>query len=375
MKKVLIIHTSLNGGGAERVLIDLLRHIDKRSYAIDLLLVYGGGVYLDDIPEGINYLGSIFTEGHAFPLWRRVLSVLGIVRKYRKKDIENLVAGHYDTIVSFMESRPVKYHSFIMDRAGRNVTWVHIDMLSNHWTRFAFDSDVEEERIYNRMDSIVFVSEGIRDTFNRQFDIRDKSKETVIYNTLDKERILRNADIPVSGTGEGSGFPIIAVGRLVPQKNFERLIEAASILHGKGLDFSLEIIGEGPLRATLEKRIQAAGLENRVKLPGYYRNPYPHIKNSKLVVSSSDSEGLPTVICEAFILGRPVVATDIPANRELLGPSEYGIMTDCSAEALANGMERMITEPDTCKKYAQLSLERSGLFSIEKTLSEVYSIL
>lgn len=357
------------------MLTDLLKHIDKKTYNIDLLLVYGGGVYFDDIPDDINYLGSIFPAGYEFPLYRRILSKLKITEKYRRQDIEPFVKGHYDTIVSFMESRPVKYHSFIMDRADRNVSWVHIDMLSNHWTRFAFGSDREEEDIYNRIDRIVFVSANIRDNFNRRFNIKNKSRETVIYNVVDKERIINSAKEPVATTRDKNSFSIIAVGRLVPQKNFERLIKAASILRERGIDFHLDIVGEGPLRKSLSSLINELSLQERIKLPGFYRNPYPYIKNSDLVVSSSDSEGLPTILCEAFVLGRPVVATNIPASAELLGQSEYGILTDCNAESLASGIERMITEPETYKRYMRLSLKRAGIFSIEETLSKIYSIL
>ena len=375
MKKVLIIQTSLNGGGAERVLIDLLRHIDRKRYAIDLLLVYGGGVYFDDIPEGINLLGSIFPEGYEFPLFRRILSRLGIMAKYRRQDIERIVKGHYDTIVSFMESRPVKYHSFIMGMADRNISWIHCDLKENHWTRFAFRSDAEEERIYNSMDRIVFVSENIKKSFNRLYDIKDKSKETVIYNAIDKNRILDSAGEALSELPKEGAFYMIAIGRLVPQKNFERLIKATSILQEKGLDFSLDIIGDGPLHKELQILIDKLCLRNKVRLLGYCRNPYPLIKNSSLIVSSSDSEGLPTVLCEAFVLGRPVVATDIPANAELLGESEYGILTGCSAESLAQGIERMIVEPETYKHYELRSVERVGAFSIEDSLNKIYSIL
>ena len=63
-KKILFIMNSMDGGGAERILIDVLRNFDYDCYDVDLILIYGVGIYMKDIPSKVNYLGAIYTEGN-----------------------------------------------------------------------------------------------------------------------------------------------------------------------------------------------------------------------------------------------------------------------------------------------------------------------
>lgn len=104
-----------------------------------------------------------------------------------------------------------------------------------------------------------------------------------------------------------AGRWILGVGRLVPQKRWDRLIAAMPSLP---VDVSLAILGEGELRPVLERQIASLGLVGRVMLPGHAADPLPAMRQAKVVALTSDYEGVPGVLREALSVGTPVVATD-----------------------------------------------------------------
>jgi len=129
-------------------------------------------------------------------------------------------------------------------------------------------------------------------------------KGVVIYAPHDFELVRKLANEPI----EYKNY-IVAVGGLLKRKRYDVLINAFDLIKDK-IKEDLLIIGEGPEKEKLEKLIDSKNLKNRVKLLGYKENPYPYIKNARLLALSSDSEGLPRVIVEAFVLNTPVVVTN-----------------------------------------------------------------
>lgn len=101
---------------------------------------------------------------------------------------------------------------------------------------------------------------------------------------------------------------ILGVGRLVPQKRWDRLIEAMPRLRDR--EVKLMLLGEGEERATLERLVERSGLAGRVLMPGHVPDPLPAIARAAVVVLTSEYEGVPGVLREALALGTPAVATD-----------------------------------------------------------------
>ena len=201
MKKILFIINSLGGGGAEKALIEFLRHIDYTRYEVSLCLVFHEGCYLSDVPPEVRVFWLYerernFVHRKSLKLYRnhgiRTLLRLRARRKIR---------GRYDAIVSFLEGDALLFHDMVRDRAERNVAWLHCDLRLFHWTRKTFRSDRDEELAYGRMDTIVFCSHITQESFERMYRI-DVPK-TVIYNIIDGDSIRRQADaaaVPTMGS-------------------------------------------------------------------------------------------------------------------------------------------------------------------------------
>lgn len=369
MKKILIIHSSLGGGGAERVLIDLLKNIDQSKFSVDLLLIYGRGVYLNEIPPYINYIGCIYKGDRPFYKW--FIARLHLGHLFEKYEIRRIVKGHYDTIVSFMENGPIKYHSFITDKADKNVTWVHTDLLNNHYSRYSFMGLGHELRAYQLMDTIVFVSETAKDNFTKLFRIKS-DKLVVIHNPIDVNRIKELAKQPIAAKKQ---FSICIVGRICQQKRYDRLVQAARILVDKNCDIHIDVLGTGPEEERIMELVRTSSLESVFTFHGFCTDPYPFIKRSDAFCLSSDVEGFPTVICEAMALGTPVIATNIVGSRDLLDNNKYGILTDLSPQGFADGIFKLYCSVELREFYKIKSLERSKMLDIGTAMSSIYKII
>ena len=156
---------------------------------------------------------------------------------------------------------------------------------------------------------------------------------------------------------------------------FRSLLSVHRQLLDSGLPHDLWILGEGPERPKLEAFIRKNRLADSVRLLGFCGNPYPCLKAADLLVCSSRFEGFSTFITEGVILGKPIVTTDCSGMRELLGDSEYGLITDNSEAALLAGMRNMLTDAGLREQYAARAAERGAAFSARQLTAQTEQIL
>jgi len=369
-KSILFIISHLHGGGAEKVLIDVLRNFDYSKFNVDLCLIYPQGVYLSDVPSKVNVISLYKSNRDLFSrIENRIYWHLriGFFQSFR---INRKVSKTYDTIISFLEGEPVKYHRYVSRLAKRNISWVHTDLYNNYNTVGAFLTPDDELKSYRAMDEIVFVSNEAMIQFGNRFRLDVKKK--VLYNPIDRQLILKTAkeeDVP-----KGK-FLICSVGRLCDVKAFDRLVRVAKRLTEDGYDFEYQIIGVGELLLDLQSLRDKLGLSDRFQFPGYKNPVTPWLGRADLFVSTSKAEGFPLVVCEALCLGIPVVATRCAGTEELLGNNEFGVLTNHDDESIYNGILDMVKNNQNLEHYRQKSVERSGMFDIQKTMNEIYQII
>ena len=367
-KRILFLIQDLGGGGAERVLVNLVNHMDQECYDITVQTVFRGGVNAKLLNENITYRCS---KAKSIPGSSFVYKFIP-ARVLYKRFVGN---EHYDLMIAFRSGIPTKILCGCPDEYVGKLTWVHYgnSRHSLYFMPWLFKRNAF--KAYANFDRIVAVSQIAAESFTEYTGIQTVE---VVYNTNDSERIHRLMDLEPNDClqmDEPHSTHLVAVGRLMPQKGFSRLIRIVSKLKIKNYDIDLMILGEGVEREKLEQQIIDLGLDGVVRLLGFKDNPYSYMKHADLLVCSSLEEGLSTVITEALITGTPVISTDVSGAKEVLGfHNEYGIVTGNSEEELYQGICKLLDDRQLLDHYKAKAQERGSQFSMSQTVEEAQKL-
>jgi glycosyltransferase involved in cell wall biosynthesis len=188
----------------------------------------------------------------------------------------------------------------------------------------------------------------------------------VIANAVDIQLVRKLAEEPLDHLWVGSSVPVlIAVGRLVEQKGFSYLLQALKILL-KRRPVRLWILGNGPLKSSLEAQARDLGIAEHVQFLGFRPNPFKYTARADIFVLSSLWEGLPSVLLEAMALGLPVVATRAPYGpEEVIQDGSNGCLVSVAQpEAMADCIDALLQDT-----YRRSRLGRTGQLWVEKNYS------
>lgn len=371
-RKILFFIESFSGGGAEKVLITLLSHLDYSKYDVGVLTISDVGTHKKEFEElricNPSHLKYKTICGTGEGIWQK--SLYKLIYNYLPLWLvcRFFVPDGYNTYVAFIEGFCTKVLSY---KEGRKVAWVHIDLQSFPWTIHTgiYRNIEEERRVYDKYEKVVCVSRSVESVMTDYYGLQNT---ITIYNPIDVEEIRKKADetiIPME-----SSFNIISIGRLVVQKGYDLLIPIIERLKHQGLNVRLYILGEGSEREHLEQMIVNNCLEEIVYLMGYVENPYPYIKKADLFVCSSRAEGYSLVVAESLTLATPVVSMRCSGPEEVLDEGRYGLLCnsyDEFEEALA-----MVVEDR--EKYISLKEKTKtawNRFDIRKTMEQIEDVL
>ncbi len=387
MKKMLILIHTLNGGGAEKVLVNLVKHINKEKYDITVMTIVNEGIYIKDILEtkGVKYrymFNSYFKKSRkkkrkiAIKIMNTIWSGYKwyIKHIFNEKSYQHFIKEKYDIEVAFLEGMCAKIISKSPNKKSKKVVWIHTDLTVLKKSSLAFRDPQEEKDCYKKFNKVICVSNGVKDTFIKKMGFSENIITKI--NPINSREIIEKSNEAVEDITRDDDFLICSVGRLIPEKGYDMLIRCHKRLLENGLKNKLWIIGEGIERANLEKYIKANKLEDTVKLIGFKNNPYKYMKMADLFVCSSKVEGLSTVLCEAIILNKPIVTTNCPGVSDIIGASENGaIITDNDEDSLYNGMYRVINDKKLYQVLLERVKERSKKFVIEKQVRDIEKTL
>lgn len=186
-------------------------------------------------------------------------------------------------------------------------------------------------------DRILTLTESLREELAAKYRVCPKSKIQVLSLGLDLDRFLnqpRHQGGFRKSLGIEKNVPLVGiVGRLVPIKNHELFLQAASLIAESRPETTFAIIGDGELRETLEQRVGELSLDNNVRFLGWQRDLHRVYSDLDTLVLSSDNEGTPVSIIEALTAGCPVVSTQVGGVGELLQQGERGRLTPAGEPA------------------------------------------
>ena len=349
MIKILFFIETLEGGGAEKVLRDLVNHMDQAHFDITVQTVFPCGAAKRLVP-GVHYKYMYASDNKQNRLRYRVEAESGLAYRLHIKD-------DYDIECAYLEMGSTKVVAASTNKKAKKIAWVHCDLNKKISDTEGFVK--KASCWYQNFDAVACVSENVMSSFVSLFG--DTPSSTVVYNTIDDEAIRALAEQPCPTQKRKT--TVLAIGRLMEEKGFDRLLDAHERLIREGYDYDLWILGEGPDREALESQIEANGLQDSVRLLGFQKNPYPYLKLCDLYVCSSRYEGMSTTAIEALILGKPIVTTDCSGMNELLGDSEFGLIMPNTVEGILQGLRTILSDTELCRKYAANALRRGEQFS------------
>jgi glycosyltransferase involved in cell wall biosynthesis len=332
--RLAIFLPSLNGGGAERCMLNLARGMTEKGHQVDLVLAQTKGPLLGEVPKSVRLVELL--------AGRTLASLPALVTYLRRERPEAMLSSlDHSNIVAVWARRlaraPVRV---LVNEQNTMSSWAK---RSPQLRRRVMP--MAAKRFYPWADKVVAVSKGVADDLVQQVGIPESHVE-VIYNPVVTPELEAKCAAPLDHPWFQRGQPpvLLGVGRLARQKDFPTLIQAFARVR-RQIPARLMILGDGAERPVLEETIDRLGLEQDVSLPGFVDNPFPYLKRSSAFVLSSRWEGLPTVVIEALYCGVPVVATDCPSGpREILKGGRLGCLVPMGdVDGLARGMSEALS--------------------------------
>lgn len=341
-RRVLFTLTDLHAGGAQRVVLTLLRHLPRDEFDLGVALVRREGAFLAEVPQDVpvHDLGA-----------RRVRQAgPAIVRLARRERPDVLFST-----LSYLNNYVLLLRPFL-PRTTRIVVReaIAVSAAIRTW-QMPWLWPLLFRLLYRRADSIVCQCRFMGDDLVRSFGV-PREKIRTIYNPVDVHRARASSqlgDDPFAGLGTGPH--VVAAGRIAWQKGFDLLLDAVPALLARFPDAHLWILGEetsasGKILEDLRARCRRQQTEAHVHFEGLQSNPYRYFGRADLFVLSSRYEGLPNVLLEALASGCPTLALDRPGGTreimELTGQQDR-LLADIAWEPrLFRGADGASTAPD-----------------------------
>ena len=325
MTKIMFYINAINGGGAERVMVNLANCLSSWGYEALFVTSYPAeGEY--PLRAEVRRFFLEETEIKQSRIKRNVsrISKLRTICKAEKPDV----------LISFM-AEP-NFRAILATRGLPVKTLVSVRNDPNKEYAGKMGRMVGKV-LLPMVDGCVFQTEDARKWFPKRL----QKKSRIIYNAV-REDFYQIERTPVRGE-------IVTCGRLVEQKNHAMLIDAFAEVVKEFPFATLKIYGEGQLRDTLQRQIDRLGLTEKALLMGATNDVGKALKTADLFVLSSDYEGMPNALMEAMAAGIPCIATDCPCGgpKELFGEAGAAKLVPCGdAERMKQAICTAFEEPD-----------------------------
>ena len=366
-RKLLITAMSMNIGGAEKSLVNLLNLLDYNAYDVDLLLFQRRGDFLPQVPAQVNVISVSEIDALygieprdpmpaarkvALKAWRYLATCATRIAE-RQFDRRRLLRwqrfysariprleGRYDCAVSYSGGETFWY---VVEKveAARKVTYFHSDY-SN------IDIDAVKELAYlEKADRITTISQACADSLRHLFPTQGE-KVRVVQNPTCTGLVRKLGEEPVADgfAADDKRLKIVSVGRLEEPKGFDLAARGAAIAKRElGPAFEWVVVGDGTEREKVESIVAEEGIADVFRLVGSKINPYPYMAAADVLAQPSRFEGKSVVLDEARVMGLPVLATAYSSVRDQVRDGVDGNVVDMSPEGIAEGIAMLVNDP------------------------------
>ena len=332
---IIFFLSNLNGGGAERSTVELANHLAYKNINVTLF-VKESGVYKNEINKKVKLIiGQSNNISHLFTAFKFFRNIRGNTIYIGIMPTQTLYAYILSLIT---KAKVIGYERNNVFESSKIYKWYKIKYL------------LLLRLIYLRVNFVFGLSKGVvLDLVNNGYAL--VSKSDYLYNTIN----IKEINILANCENEIIIDPyIVCVGRLTKMKGVFDLLLAFSFMKNKNL--KLVYIGQGEAIQELIKMCKDLKIYDRVIFKGFQVNPFPYIKNSRLLVFPSHSEGFGNVLTQALALNSNIVSTDCKSGpSEILKKGLYGRLVEVGKpKSLCKAMEKAILEPITYNNIAAL---------------------
>lgn len=324
-KRVIFVIFTLQGNGAERVVLTLAGAMHKLGHDVSIVC----------FKDHIEYEVETEIPLYFFP-YQKFRIIPKFVRSFfAAKAFDRFVAdnfGQVDLVFSNLE----QVDFVLTESKMKNIHFIiHNTISQAHKSNHAMQTKVLDAY---RGKSCISVSNGVDRDLNT---LLDNVNSRTIYNPIDVEFIQKSAKLELDGDVDFGEY-IINVGGFKHAKRHDRLLRAFA---ESNLSCNLVLVGKGALLDETRQLAAKLGISDRVIFAGFFPNPFPIIKSAKAMVVSSDFEGLGMTILEAICLGVPVISTNCPSGPGEILP-ELNLSPVDDEDVLAKKMSDVFHNPD-----------------------------
>jgi glycosyltransferase involved in cell wall biosynthesis len=340
-------------GGAQKHLIEVLRRLDRRRFAPALCCLATDRPGAQDLLGAVRELDVPILDARVRDgsnalirpgTWRQVARIAGELRRRRVGVVHSYLfhANWFGTAAGRLARVPVTIVS------KRNV-----DVYERARDRWAC-------RLVNRAaDCVTAVAGGVAEHVHRTEGC-PRDKIVVIPNGIDVRDVAAAAGGATESLGIAADRQVMGtIARLVWYKGHEELLEATARVARAEPRATLVVVGDGPLRRSLERRAHDLGLNGAARFLGSVPQAWRLLPRFDIFVLPSRWEGMSNGLLEAMAAGRPIVATAVGGNPELITDGETGLLVPPQdPEALAAAMLRLIRDPALARRLGQAARRR-----------------
>ena len=325
---VLLVVDSLDGGGAERYVVDLAVALRRRGWPVHVACSVGGV--------------------HAATLADAGVPVTVLLDHL----VERRVSGRYERALTQLvaDLRPAVVHAHLFASAAAAVHAVRdlpVPLVVTEHTEGPWRdrrARAVSGLVYRHADRVVAVSSAIRDLLVSGYGVAPERVEVLLPTTA--------APPPEASPPSDPGRPVVGlVGRLVPEKGVDVFLRAAALVSGVVPQTRFLVVGDGPLRPDLEHRAAVLGLAGAVTFTGYRSDASHLLSGLDVLAVPSRSDGSPLVVCEAMAAGVPVVASRVGGLPDLVEDGGSGLLVrPGEAEDLARALVSLLLDPESARR-------------------------
>jgi len=357
-KKIMFVIDSLVEGGAEKVLVDLINHLDADKYVIFLVLFEKKGVNLSAVSDCVKIYDLKKKSRYSF--LRLVFQLTKLYKKIKPDSVLSFMA--YSSLISILAKLLSRCRLNLVISVRSHLSTNLPDARCRRIKKFLY------KKTFKYSNCIVVPSLGVKQDLVETYKLNSE-KIKIIHNPINIDEIdcFKNLNF---GKDKLEKY-ILAVGRLEREKGYSYLLRAYSLICRR-IEEKLVILGTGEDKAELKQLTEDLGILEKVLFLGFQKNPYKFMNGASLFVLSSLSESFALVIPEAMACGVPVISTDCPSGpREIITNGNNGILVPPANEKiLAEAMLSLLRDKNLRKQFSIEGKKRAKDFRIEKILPQ-----